>query len=145
MNAMTISKETSSSHELLNPQMLTLAREYAGFTQTELAEELSVSQGIVSKLEEGMNTGDQALIDKLSSIFNRPEAFFTQRPSVSMTLEGHFRKKSSLTKKLLRATDARMRWMVLRFYPKPMCPSSSSIKLSPQIAAASLWLMSSVM
>lgn len=108
MKAMTSDKKTSSSLELLNPQMLTLAREYAGFTQTELAKELSVSQGTVSKLEEGLYTGDQDLIEKLSAIFDRPVDFFTQRPSVSMTLEGHFRKKSSLTKKLLRATDARM-------------------------------------
>lgn len=105
---MTSANVTSTLPEEFNRHMLTLAREFAGFTQSELAKKLSISQGTVSKLEEGLKQADLLLLEKASEVFGRPINFFTQKPSISMTLEGHFRKKSSLSKKLLRATDARM-------------------------------------
>lgn len=105
---MTPAKETSSSLNRFNPQMLGLAREFEGWTQTELADRLRVSQGTVSKIEEGIMQADPRLISEISKVFGRPEVFFTQVPGHSLTLEGSFRKKSALTKKLLKSTDARM-------------------------------------
>ena len=40
--------------ERFNPEMLILAREARGITQSEMAKKLSVSQGNVSKIESGM-------------------------------------------------------------------------------------------
>ena len=93
---------------MLNPQMMTLAREFEGLTQSALAKELGVSQGTISKLEEGIKEGNTELLDKLCTIFRRPVGFFTQTPQIPLSLEGHYRKKSSLPKKLLRSIDARM-------------------------------------
>lgn len=88
--------------------MCILARDFAGMTQTELAERLNLSQGTVSKIEENIAPASEHFIVELSQIFERPIGFFTQNPGFSLTLEGHFRKKSALTKKLLKMADARM-------------------------------------
>lgn len=105
---MNTANKTLNFQEMLNPQMITLAREFAGMTQSALAEELVMTQGTISKLEEGLNQGDPELLEKLSNIFQRPISFFTQKPQIPLSLEGHYRKKSSLPKKLIRSIDARM-------------------------------------
>lgn len=105
---MTLAKETSSSPNRFNPQMLGLAREFEGWTQTDLAERLGVSQGTISKIEEGIMQADLQFIAEISKVFRRPEVFFMQDICHSLSLEGSFRKKSALTKRLLKITDARM-------------------------------------
>ena len=105
---MSLANKTSNLDSQLNPKMLVLAREYSGLTQTDLAKKLGVSQGTVSKIEEGLRDASDEMIDSLSKIFERPRSFFTQNLNYPLTLEGHFRKKSSLTKKVLRVADARM-------------------------------------
>ncbi len=100
--------EISRLRDRLNPQMCILARDFAGMTQTDLAERLNVSQGTVSKIEEGITPASDAFISDLSRVFERPLGFFTQNPGLSLTLEGHFRKKSALPKKQLKMADARM-------------------------------------
>ncbi|WAC20913.1 XRE family transcriptional regulator [Luteolibacter sp. SL250] len=105
---MTQDNATSNSPKRFNPKMLTLARDYAEMTQAELAEELKVSQGSVSKLEEDLIPASDETLEKLSRIFKRPVTFFCQFPGFPLTLEGHFRKKASLTKKLLKKADSRM-------------------------------------
>jgi Zn-dependent peptidase ImmA (M78 family)/transcriptional regulator with XRE-family HTH domain len=108
MTTSNYASEISSSGERFNPQMCVLARDFAGMTQTELAGQLNVSQGTVSKTEEGIAQASDAFISDLSRVFERPIGFFTQNPGVSLTLEGHFRKKSALQKKQLKMADARM-------------------------------------
>jgi len=88
--------------------MCILARDFAGMTQTDLAEKLNVSQGTVSKIEEDIAPASENFILDLSRIFERPVSFFTHNPGYALILEGHFRKKSALTKKLLKMADARM-------------------------------------
>lgn len=101
-------KEISKLPNLFNPRMLVLAREYSEMTQTQLAKLLGVSQGTISKIEEGLKECDENLLGVISKVLKRPEKFFTQHHQFNLTLEGSFRRKSSLSKKMLRSTDARM-------------------------------------
>jgi len=88
--------------------MLSLARDFEGLTQTALSRALGVTQGTISKYEEGILEPDKDFIDKISNLFGRPVTFFEQEFDYSISLEGHYRKKSSLPKKILRVADARM-------------------------------------
>lgn len=101
-------KEILKLSEVFNPQMLVLAREFGEMTQTQLAKLLGVSQGTISKIEEGIKECDEEFLKSISDVLDRPKNFFTQYHQFNLTLEGSFRRKSSLSKKLLRTTDARM-------------------------------------
>lgn len=70
------------SHDRPNPEMLVLARESRGLTQSELARLLSVSQGFVSKYEASLLDPSPDVVSKLSELLDYPEAFFLLRDSV---------------------------------------------------------------
>lgn len=59
-----------------NPEMLVLARESRGLTQSELARLLSVTQGFISKIEADLLEPSPELLDRLSEILEYPEPFF---------------------------------------------------------------------
>ncbi|NJM37904.1 MAG: ImmA/IrrE family metallo-endopeptidase [Akkermansiaceae bacterium] len=99
---------SSSLKRCFNPQMLVIAREFAERTQAELAQFLGVSQGTVSKIEENLIVVTDEMLKKFSTFFNRPASFFCQFPDYSLSLEGHFRKKASLTKQILKRANSRM-------------------------------------
>ena len=61
-----------------NQAMLTLARESRGFTQTELAELLDISQAMLSKLEAGAKLPTQDMIARLAVALRYPPGFFYQ-------------------------------------------------------------------
>jgi transcriptional regulator with XRE-family HTH domain len=53
-----------------------LARESRGFSQSALAVEIGVSQGKLSKVENGQAVASDELIQRLSAFLNYPPAFF---------------------------------------------------------------------
>ncbi|HMO86467.1 MAG TPA: XRE family transcriptional regulator [Lacipirellulaceae bacterium] len=59
-----------------NPDMLILAREYRGMSQTALAEALSITQATVSRYESGLIQPTPEHITKMASKLDRPEGFF---------------------------------------------------------------------
>ena len=66
----------------VNPEMIALAREARGLTQTELADMLSVSQAMLSKLEAGVKEPSDELVDRLSRALRFPAVFFLQQDPV---------------------------------------------------------------
>lgn len=63
----------------INGAMITLAREYRGLTQEELARKLFVAQAKVAKLEGGLQTDvPDPLMKLLSDALNFPHSFFEQ-------------------------------------------------------------------
>ena len=61
-----------------NQAMITLARESRGFTQTELAQLLDISQAMLSKLEAGAKLPTPDMIARLSVALRYPREFFYQ-------------------------------------------------------------------
>jgi Zn-dependent peptidase ImmA (M78 family)/transcriptional regulator with XRE-family HTH domain len=67
---------------LINPDMLILARESRGMTQTELADALSVTQGKISKYENGMLLVSDDDLERLTKVLNYTAEFFFQKDQV---------------------------------------------------------------
>lgn len=92
------------------PEMVTLARESRGITQSKLAAALGTSQGHLSKIEAGSIPASPELISDLAGILGYPETFFYQRdrvygPSVS---EFFHRKRATASIKALNQVHARI-------------------------------------
>ena len=60
----------------VNYNMVTLARESRGLTQSELAGELGVTQGKVSKIEQGLLSISDQMLSEISSCLKYPQNFF---------------------------------------------------------------------
>ena len=88
---------------IINPEMITLARESRGSTQTELARAMGIRQGSLSKMEKGLLVVSDESIQKFVKILRYPEHFF-YRPGHRYT--SFYRKKSALTKRLEAKGDA---------------------------------------
>ena len=66
----------------LNPQMLILARQSRGLTQDELAGQMNVGQGTISKIEAGLAQPTKDELERLANVLRYPSHFFTQRRKV---------------------------------------------------------------
>ena len=87
-----------------NPEMLILARESRGMTQSQLASEVPLKQGSVSKIEAGINTPTSDTLFRISEVLKYPIAFFNQSDRVYGFNSAVFfhRKKQALSDKVLR-------------------------------------------
>jgi Zn-dependent peptidase ImmA (M78 family)/DNA-binding XRE family transcriptional regulator len=65
-----------------NPEMLVLARESRGKTQSEMARTLAISQGLLSRMEAGLTDVSDELVQKIVSTLKYPESFFYQTDQV---------------------------------------------------------------
>ena len=66
----------------LNPQMVILARQSRGLTQSELASQMQVGQGTVSKMEAGLAHPTKDELERLATTLCYPMHFFTQKRRV---------------------------------------------------------------
>lgn len=79
--------------------MLYLARSAAGETQTSLAEKLGVSQGRLSKIEDGLTaTVDASLVERIADITGFPLSFFQQEGARRPLREGFYRRRKAVAK-----------------------------------------------
>lgn len=84
---------------VVNHKMIALARESRGLTQTSLAASLNVSQGKISKIEQGMlNVSEDLLIDIVEKL-NYPKSFFFEPESVYPPATPFHRKRKSLPRR----------------------------------------------
>jgi len=82
----------------MNYKQLIFAREYRGFTQTQLAKRIEgLSQSNLSKFEKGVSLLSDDIIHKIISFLNFPVEFFDQRISI-VCEDADYRKKASVTK-----------------------------------------------
>jgi Zn-dependent peptidase ImmA (M78 family)/transcriptional regulator with XRE-family HTH domain len=61
-----------------NPDMIALAREARGLTQTALADAINVSQGKISKIEAGLLRASEEDVHELAKVLRFPLSFFYQ-------------------------------------------------------------------
>jgi Zn-dependent peptidase ImmA (M78 family)/DNA-binding XRE family transcriptional regulator len=96
--------------QTFNPEMLILARESLGLSQTELAERVNVNQGTISRIEGGILTPSEDLLKTFVTALEYPEHFFFQWDKVygfNSTVFFH-RKRQSLSDRILRKLHAQM-------------------------------------
>ena len=93
-----------------NHQMVTLARESRGLTQTELATQLGMPQGTLSKVESGDITVTDDFAKRFSRSLRYPLPFFEQNDPVYPFGASTFyhRKQQSVTSGVLRRIEARV-------------------------------------
>lgn len=94
-------------NNIANPEMITLARESRGLTQTELAKALGVTQAAISKAEKFMGKISRTLLLELSRVLDYPEGFFYQQgfryaPATPLL----HRKQKSLPQKIKNQVEA---------------------------------------
>lgn len=81
-----------------NHEMVTLAREARGMTQAQLAERAGMTQGTVSKIENGVRELTDDSLAELSRVLGYPRSFFMQHDKVygAATPCLHHRKRKSM-------------------------------------------------
>lgn len=99
----------------INADMLVLAREYRGLTQSELARRAGVTQGYISKYEHKQLEPSEDNLNKLATALDVPLLFFYRTDQIVGFASAclHFRKQSSLPIKQLRQVHALVN--VIRF------------------------------
>lgn len=85
-------------NNIVNPTMVTLARESRGLTQEELANKIEVEQSTISKIEGGRG-GSKEVLEAISNALGYPVEFFFHRASIYPPDVIYFRKRASLSKK----------------------------------------------
>jgi Zn-dependent peptidase ImmA (M78 family) len=94
--------------KIVNPKMVTLARESRGHSQQELADMLKISQGILSKIESGQLRVSYALIEHIATELKYPVSFFYQNFEVYPAGMHLYRKHKTLPAKDLSRITALM-------------------------------------
>jgi Zn-dependent peptidase ImmA (M78 family)/transcriptional regulator with XRE-family HTH domain len=86
-------------------KQLTFAREYRGYSQTELADKIpGLSQSNLSKYEKGLSTLSEEIVKKIVDFLEFPRNFMSQR--ISNTVENpHYRKRAGTNKKEILSID----------------------------------------
>lgn len=83
----------------INHKQLVFAREYRGYSQTQLSSKIvGLSQPNLSKFEKGLNTLSDDIIYKIMSFLDFPTEFLKKNIS-NETETAHYRKRSTITKK----------------------------------------------
>lgn len=68
--------ERSNTNSTVNPQMIIIARETRGFTQSDLAKQSGISQSNISKFEGGQLTVSPENLRRIAKATHFPESFF---------------------------------------------------------------------
>ncbi|MDQ5820152.1 MAG: XRE family transcriptional regulator [Actinomycetota bacterium] len=92
----------------VNPAMVTLAREARSMTQTALAEAAGVSQGFISKVENGVVELTPEALEPISDALGFPSTLFMQADRIAGTACLHHRKRQSMPILRLRAIHAQI-------------------------------------
>jgi Zn-dependent peptidase ImmA (M78 family)/DNA-binding XRE family transcriptional regulator len=91
-----------------NPEMLVLARESRGLTQTELADLAVIQQGTISKIESGVLSASPEIVERFAKSLRYPRLLFYQSDRIygfNSTVFFH-RKRQSLSDRVLRSLHA---------------------------------------
>lgn len=91
-----------------NHHMLTLARDARGLTQAELCAKLAITQGTLSKYENGVNEPPEDFVRALGHVLRYPVEFFYQPGQPYGFPPFHYRKRKKMSAKALGRIVAEM-------------------------------------
>src|SRR5208282_41000 len=98
----------SESRGHARPELIILARESRGFSQSALAFQIGVSQGTLSKVETGQSLALDELVQRLSNVLNYPRDFFLQDFPLRNLPVSFYRKRAAVKIATVRAIRARI-------------------------------------
>lgn len=93
--------------QAVNPNMILLAREARGLTQTELADRLHLHKANVSRLENGDTLVNEETLVGLAGATNFPPQFFLQQGGI-MPVNLSYRKREQVPAKLIHPIEAQI-------------------------------------
>ena len=98
----------------VNPEMVIIARESRGLSQSMLAKKMGISQGILSRIETGSMKTSEDMLNKLEDFLEYPQKFFFQ---IGRTYPGisYHRKRKSIPQKTINKVDASINILRLHF------------------------------
>lgn len=82
-------------NQLINPDMFILARDSRGKTQTELSEFLEIPQSSISKIEQGLLSPSEEILDKIANTLEYPITFFYEKAEICTPQSIQYRKAVS--------------------------------------------------
>jgi Zn-dependent peptidase ImmA (M78 family)/DNA-binding XRE family transcriptional regulator len=91
-----------------NPEMVTIAREARGLTQSELSKIISISQGNLSKIEQGLVDPTSQILQSIAAGLNYPIDFFDEQINVLPVNHMFHRKRKTIGKKILSSIDSNL-------------------------------------
>jgi Zn-dependent peptidase ImmA (M78 family)/transcriptional regulator with XRE-family HTH domain len=94
--------------ERFNRHMMALARDSLGLTQGDLAAQLCVQQGTISKYEGGVLEPSESFVDDMGKLLGFRPSFFFENSGVYGVPPYHFRKRKKLPVKALSSIVAEM-------------------------------------
>jgi Zn-dependent peptidase ImmA (M78 family)/DNA-binding XRE family transcriptional regulator len=94
----------------INPDIVTVARESRGLSQSELAKRLTIAQGALSKIEGGMRQPSPDLLARLAAVLDYPpEFFYSSEPVYGLGVGTlYHRKRQSLSSTVLAKIHAQV-------------------------------------
>lgn len=95
-------------NNVFNPNMLMLAREASGLSQIALAAKLGVTQGKLSKIENGFMGVNDEMLQGLSQALHFPREFFFESENIYPPYVHYYRKAKSMPSKLMSRINAQV-------------------------------------
>jgi Zn-dependent peptidase ImmA (M78 family)/DNA-binding XRE family transcriptional regulator len=91
-----------------NRRMITLARDAVGLTQSSLAHQIGISQGLISKIENGLEEPAKDLLDRIGQACGVPASFFEQQDEIlgDGLIDYYHKKRLTLPAKPLKKANA---------------------------------------
>lgn len=121
---------SSARRGIVNSALLVLAREAAGKTQEDVAQQVGVTQSLLSKYENDLNAPSEQHIQRIAEFLDCPVSFFyrSDTPLAAGTCIYH-RKQASMPRMELRALNARINKNRLH-----VTPLLDGVSISPAVA-----------
>jgi len=92
----------------INPEMIVLAREIRGISQSELADLIQLTQGMLSKIEKGLNKPSEEIFTNICNILEFPMSFFEQTNNIFEPNLSYYRKRIVIKKRDLLKAEGSM-------------------------------------
>ena len=93
----------------INNEMLVVARQLRQMTQDDVCLKADISQGILSKAENGLRELQDDVLNRLSRVYDLPISFFYRENDMSPVSHLYFRRKLSLSAKTIDSFVAKSR------------------------------------
>jgi Zn-dependent peptidase ImmA (M78 family) len=96
----------NSANRKFNPDLLEVARDIRGRTQSQVAKAADVTQALLSKVEHGLVEPSPEVVARIAMALRFPPGFFYQRGGAQGLPPYHYRKRKKLSAKILSMINA---------------------------------------